>query len=212
MIGFYNYTVILTYMGLLSSILGIFLSCGLNGSPHPEYGVICLMISGLCDMFDGKVARTKERTVPEKNFGIQIDSLSDLICFGILPSVIGYAVGMNSIIDLPILLVFPLCALIRLAYFNVMEEERQKSTTDVRKVYEGLPVTSVALLLPLLYSFKKDIGIEIFPTIYGIALLLIAVAFITRFKIKKPGMRTMLAFIGVGIIELCWLIYKLKSK
>ena len=49
----------------------------------------CLMFSGVCDMFDGKVASTKkERTRSEKRFGIQIDSLSDLVCFGVLPAVI----------------------------------------------------------------------------------------------------------------------------
>ena len=81
MIGFYNYTVILTYMGLASSLIGIYLA--MSGS-HITMAVIALMISGLCDMFDGKVARTRKRTDDEKKFGIQIDSLCDLICFGLL--------------------------------------------------------------------------------------------------------------------------------
>lgn len=213
MIGFYNYTVILTYIGLMSSVLGIFFASGINGNtPHPEYAIVCLMISGFCDMFDGKIARTKERTEPEKNFGIQIDSLCDLICFGLLPSVIGYSIGMNSWADMPILVMFPLCAVIRLAYFNVVEEERQKKTDDARRVYEGLPVTSVALILPLLYSFHKDIGEDIFPNVYGITLFLIALAFITRFKVKKPGVKTMFTFLGVGAVELAWLLYKTKTK
>ena len=74
MIGFYNYTVILTYMSLVSSVLGMFFACGLcGGQPHPEYAMICLMVSGLCDMFDGKVARTKkDRSEAEKKFGIQM--------------------------------------------------------------------------------------------------------------------------------------------
>ena len=162
------------------------------------------MFSGLCDMFDGKIARTRERTESEKKFGIQIDSLCDLVCFGVLPSVIGYSIGMNSWADIPILALFPLCALIRLAYFNVAEEDRQKTTSEVRKVYEGLPVTSVALIFPLLYSFKRDIGREIFPSVYGAVMLIIAIAFITRFKVKKPGMRTMLVFLALGIICLLY--------
>ena len=211
MIGFYNYTVILTYMSLLSSVLGIFLAAGIgDGCPHPEYAVICLMVSGLCDMFDGKVARTRERTEAEKKFGIQIDSLCDLVCFGVLPSVIGYSIGMRSWADMPILLLFPLCAVIRLAYFNVAEEERQKKTAEVRKTYEGLPVTSVALILPLLYSFHKDIGMDAFPIVYGVVMCIIAIAFITRFKIKKPQMKTMFVFLGIGVLELIWLLYKTK--
>lgn len=212
MIGYYNYTVILTYASLISSIFGVFLALGVDGGrAHPEYAIICLMISGLCDMFDGKVARTKkDRTEDEKQFGIQIDSLCDAVCFGVLPAIIGYSVGMKSLADIPILIIFPLCAVIRLAYFNVAEEDRQKKTDDVRKVYEGLSVTSVALILPLLYSFHKDIGSELFPVVYGIALFLIALAFITRFKVKKPSMKTMLCFIGIGAAELVWMLYKTK--
>ena len=211
MIGFYNYTVILTYMSLASSVLGMYFALGLGDlGSHPQYAIICLMVSGLFDMFDGKVARTRKRTEEEKKFGIQIDSLCDLFCFGVLPAVIGYSVGMNQWEDMFVLILFPLCAVIRLAYFNVTEETRQKKTTDVRKEYEGLPVTSVALIIPLLYSFKNEIGADNFPIVYGVFLFFIAVAFITRFKIKKPGMKTMLGFIGIGTLELAWLLYKTK--
>ena len=200
-------------MSLVSSVLGMFFAMGIKGDIHPEYAIICLMISGLCDMFDGKVARTKKnRSENEKKFGIQIDSLCDAVCFGVLPSIIGYSVGMNSWCDVPVLVMFPLCAVIRLAYFNVVEEERQKQTSEVRKTYEGLPVTSVALIIPLLYSFHKDIGSKWFPTIYGFTLFIIAIAFITRFKIKKPTMKTMLTFIGIGFIELVWMLYKTKTR
>lgn len=57
------------------------------------YAVICLMISGLCDMFDGPVARLKNRTTSEESYGVQIDALADIISFGIFPVVIGYASG-----------------------------------------------------------------------------------------------------------------------
>lgn len=213
MIGYYNYTVILTYISLVSSVMGMFFAMGMGGSVHPEYAIMCLMISGLCDMFDGKVARTKkDRTESEKQFGIQIDSLCDVVCFGVLPSIIGYSVGMTSWFDVPVLVMFPLCAVIRLAYFNVNEEERQKKTSEVRKVYEGLPVTSVALILPVVYAFHKEISPEWFPTAYGTTLLLIAIAFITPFKLKKPTMKTMLTFIVLGALELAFMLYKTKIR
>ena len=206
MIGFYNYTVVLTYIGLVSSLCGIYLS--MNGR-HVTAAVILLMISGLCDMFDGKIARTRKRTENEKRFGIQIDSLCDLICFGLLPCAIGYSIGMNKIYHVAVLVFFTLAAVIRLAYFNVMEENRQKVTAENRREYEGLPVTSVALILPLFYSFKKDMG-SLFPEIYMILLLTVGMAFITKFKLKKPKMKTMLIFIGIGALEFIWLIYKAK--
>ena len=54
------------------------------------------MLAGVCDMFDGKIARTMKRTKQEKRFGIQIDSLSDFLCFGVLPAMIGYNIGMTE--------------------------------------------------------------------------------------------------------------------
>ena len=93
MIGFYNYTVILTYCGLLSSLLGMFYAFlgNITGA------AICLVVAGGCDMFDGKIARTKkDRTADEKRFGIQIDSLCDVVCFGVLPTVIGFSVGATK--------------------------------------------------------------------------------------------------------------------
>jgi phosphatidylserine synthase len=86
MLGFYNYTVILTYVSLLISSIGIYLAA----AGHPFYALCCLLASGICDMFDGKIARTRKKsTAEEKRFGIQIDSLCDVICFGVLPSAIG---------------------------------------------------------------------------------------------------------------------------
>lgn len=208
MIGYYNYTVILTYISLASAVTGIYFA--MDGR-HIIVSVIALLISGLCDMFDGKIARTKERTESEKRFGIQIDSLCDLVCFGALPGAIGFAIGMRQIYHILILIFFTLAAVIRLAYFNVSEELRQTETSDRRKTYEGLPVTSVSLILPLFYSFRKDMG-KLFPDLYAFLILLIGIAFITRFKIKKPQMKTMLIFIGIGVLEFIWLIYRYKLK
>ena len=57
------------------------------------------MFSGFCDMFDGIVARTKkDRTDEEKRFGIQLDSLSDIVCFGVLPFVIGVCSGARGVV------------------------------------------------------------------------------------------------------------------
>ena len=85
MIGFFDYTTILTYASLVSAIMGIVFS--LSGAGHPFIGSFFLLFCGLCDAFDGKVARTKSnRTEREKNYGIQIDSLTDIIAFGVFCS------------------------------------------------------------------------------------------------------------------------------
>ena len=100
MLGVYDYTVVLTYVSLMVSIGGMMFA--VNG--HLHLGVMCLAISGLCDMFDGKIARTKKnRTEVEKRFGIQIDSLSDIVCFGVAPAGLCYCFGMRGVIGVAIL-------------------------------------------------------------------------------------------------------------
>jgi len=202
MLGFYNYTVILTYISLFSAVFGV--TFAFEG--HTFWAVFCLLLSGFCDMFDGKVAKTMKRTEDEKKFGIQIDSLSDVIAFGILPAVIGYSLGLTEWWGKAIMATFVLAALIRLAYFNVMEEKRQSKTSETRKEYLGLPVTTDALIFPLIYAFNK-----LFPTnfhlIYAAMLLLVAFLFLFKFKVKKPKLKGMIIMTIAGIIELTLLIW-----
>lgn len=197
MLGFYNYTVIVTYLGLASAVAGMFFA---NGG-KPTIAILCLLFSGLCDMYDGKIARTRKRNDNEKKFGIQIDSLADLVCFGVLPAMIGYSIGMDKPYYLVVLIWYVLAALIRLAYFNVMEEERQSKTVERRKTYSGLPVTTVALFFPILYTFRKYIG-TFFPAAYAGLMLIIGFLFLLNFTVKKPGKRGMLILLIIGIAEL----------
>ena len=159
MIGFYDYTVIATYLGVASSFLGMTL---LTRPSLIRYAICCLMFSGFCDMFDGKIARSKKnRTNAQKAFGIQIDSLADVICFGVFPALINYTLsGGNRIIGTITSIIFVLCGLIRLAYFNVMEEERQQQTTECRKYYQGMPITSISVILPTVYLLKYLLHIK----------------------------------------------------
>ena len=184
MLGFYNYTVILTYMGMLAGFVGI--TCASSGNVRGA--LICLLIAGVCDMFDGKIASTMERTRQEKRFGVQIDSLSDLICFGVLPALIVYVYTDSRLRLIPCAL-YALCALIRLAWFNVDEEERQDRETGRRKFYLGLPVTSAALIFPVLIGLGTKHHWPL-HTLLPLVMLLTAAAFLTPFRLKKPSLPT----------------------
>ena len=65
MLGVYDYTVILTYISVLSASTGIFVT--LTNPGHPYIGMVFLLLCGLCDTFDGKVARTKKNRTKSKN-------------------------------------------------------------------------------------------------------------------------------------------------
>jgi CDP-diacylglycerol--serine O-phosphatidyltransferase len=164
------------------------------------------MIAGFCDMFDGKIASTmKTRTKSEKRFGIQIDSLSDLICFGALPASIGYLCGARSIFALIVSMAFLLGALIRLAWFNVNEEERQESEDGCRKAYLGLPVTSSAVIVPFFIGLGYLLELPM-DKIFPVILLAVAILFITPFKMKKPALIGKLILISLGILSLVFVL------
>ena len=203
MIGVYDYTVIATYASLFVGLCGIF--AAMDG--EPLFAVLALMIAGILDAFDGRIARTKKnRTEREKRFGIQIDSLNDLVCFGVLPAVIGFAsFESRSAFFLASLAFFTLAALIRLAFFNVTEEERQNTTNEVRKYYLGLPVTSAALLIPFFWILAHYLPVsDSFG--YGAACFLLGVLFITPVQVKKPGLGGILVLAALGLAELAFLI------
>lgn len=199
MIGFYNYSVIMTYVGLSSTIIGI--TQVISG--NYKIAILCLIISGVCDMFDGNIARTmKNRTEPEKQFGIEIDSLCDIICFCVFPAVFSYAVSGNKLLGTIAAVMLILGGVIRLAYFNVMELKRQKETTGKRKVYQGLPVTSMSMILPPLYILRDVFGSNLYSYIVPVVLIIVSILFVLNFKFKKPGktVSIIMALYGVALL------------
>ena len=220
MIGVYDYTVILTYLSTISGVVGIIVT--MTGIGHPYCGTLFLMLSGLLDGFDGKVARTKkDRTEMEKEFGIKIDSLSDLICFGVLPASIGVAqlrvsgiltdLGRNAerpehysmiLLLISIAAFYVLAALIRLAYFNATTDERAEEAKIKGKAYfTGLPVTTAALIFPLTlvihWFTRADLTIFYFWLMFIVAIL-----FVGNFKVPKPNKKQFAVIILIGFVEL----------
>lgn len=198
MVGFYNYTVILTYIGLLSAVTGVCLASVGN----PSAAIVCLMVSGFCDLFDGSIAKTRKRTAREKKFGIQIDSLTDLVCFGVLPAAIAFSIGLTRWFEILLAAVYVLAALIRLAYYNVTEDELQAGGGH-RTSYEGMPVTTAALGFPLCYALRYFLG-DACRWPYLAFLALLAAAFVIKIPVKKLGMPGMIAAacVGLGVLAL----------
>lgn len=193
MIGVYNYTVILTYMSLVSSLVGMMFT--VNG--HYKTALVCLALSGLCDMFDGKVARTKkDRTEDEKNFGIQIDSLCDVVCFGAFPIILAYCMGMRGFIGIIILAWYGVNGVIRLAYFNVMEGKRQDTTDELMKYYSGLPITSISIILPLVCMLKVVFHGN-FLILLHCTMLMVGTLFVVNFKVRKPKNTTLTVLVCI---------------
>lgn len=214
MLGFYNYTVILTYLSVVSAGIGMFLA----SQGEIKSAIFCLMFSGLCDMLDGPVARTKKnRTESEKKFGIQIDSLCDCVSFGVQPAVLIYFIAINNLEKMTWLeiaglvagIMLLLGAVIRLAFFNVSEEERQQTEgKKLRSGYRGLPVTNVSWILPLVLLTGYFLKGDAYALVMVITELVISVLFILDFpfpkfhgkKLAAVGVCGLAVFIGICLM------------
>ncbi len=195
-IGVYNLANFVTLMGLASAVAAIFVA----GYGEIKLAVCLFLLSGLCDMFDGRIARGKGgRTRKEKVFGIQIDTVCDMVSFGVTPVVIVYNCGYNQWYDVAIYILYAACAAIRLAYFNTQALEE---TPDLNmKAFTGVPVPFSCMVLPplmILHDMRlPDIAQNI---IFDVVILAVGIAFILNVKIKKLNLVQSLFLIAFEIV------------
>lgn len=223
-VGYWHYGVILTYLSLTLSVCGICFAAASGGPRRSDIAAFFVLLAGLCDAFDGLVARTrKRRSDNDKLFGMNIDSLSDMVSFGVAPIMVGVALGMTRWYYCIIYVFFVLCGLVRLAYYDVSEVNRLKDPASARRdSYEGLPITNVSLALPVFYLFAtlfdvhpEWIGLTsdtiiIYQSIIMMSLYVICgFLFVFKFKMFKAHVRGLiitvvtitLTVIGLALIR-----------
>jgi CDP-diacylglycerol--serine O-phosphatidyltransferase len=98
------------------------------------------------DVVDGRVARWRHHASP---LGRELDSLADVISFGVAPACLAYAAGMNGTLDQLVLLYFVACGISRLARYNITAEAMSAATGKVT-YFEGTPIPTSVLLVALL--------------------------------------------------------------
>jgi len=113
------------------------------------------------DVLDGRVARSRHT---QSAFGRELDSLADVISFGVAPAALGFAAGLTGVLDWIALLYFVCCGVSRLARYNVTAEAMAKETGKVT-YFEGTPIPTSVVLVGLL-AFAASQG-RIGEAIYG---------------------------------------------
>ena len=107
---------------------------------------VLLFAALICDIVDGYWARRARR---QSVLGADLDSLADVISFGVAPAVLGFTLGMRGGWDMLILTFFVVCGISRLARFNVTAEALSEGTGKV-KYFEGTPIPTSILIVTLL--------------------------------------------------------------
>jgi CDP-diacylglycerol--serine O-phosphatidyltransferase len=203
-IGIINAPNAITLVGLIASIETVFLA--LRG--RFELALIALMFAGLCDIYDGWVARKLKTNPHEQVFGSQLDTIIDMASFGIVPPVFFFALGLNSLLDEALFLFYASCAAMRLAAFNTMLIESDGKISS----YTGLPVTYVSWIFPLLMVLGAFTSPAVYLPVARLLILVVAVLFITNVRIPKlrDGFRYALTALTFAL-TIFWLGFSLQK-
>lgn len=199
-LGAYNPACLLTLSGFVAAVAAIVLAT----AGEIEFALVGLMLAGLADLFDGVVARRIIRSPYEKEFGVQLDTVVDVVSFVVVPFVIAVAAGLHATPALVVLMVFALAGAVRLAHFNTLSAQGADQSTHHR----GLPVTYTALILPLLFVLRDAIPGRTFLLVLGVAFALVAVAFVTDVPVRKPRGAFYAVFPVLGAVLIAYWLWR----
>ncbi|MGH7915016.1 MAG: CDP-diacylglycerol--serine O-phosphatidyltransferase [Candidatus Binataceae bacterium] len=192
----------ITSLGLLSGFFG--LVSAINS--HFELAAVMILIAFVCDGLDGRVARLSRTSSP---FGVEYDSLSDVVAFGVAPAGIAYCWSLRLLGTWGVVIagMFVICAALRLARFNV-----QTGSTDKRR-FVGLPVPGAAAMIAgcvLAYSYfelesPRALVIVMAPLTVALASLMISRVPYPSFKSINLRQRAPVELVVVMLIALAFL-------
>jgi len=114
---------------------------------HVYYACGMVFAALVFDVLDGRIARWRQKT---SGMGRELDSLADIISFGVAPAVIAYGCGMQGLYDRIVLTFFVACGVSRLARYNITAEELSGDGDKV-KYFEGTPIPTSLLLVIVLF-------------------------------------------------------------
>jgi len=162
---------------------------GTQDARHLYLGALLVPLALIFDVLDGRIARWRHAASP---MGRELDSLADVISFGVAPAALAFAAGVDTWVDKMILLFFSMCGLSRLARYNVTAESLSNEKGKV-EYFEGTPIpTSVVPLglLVLAFSTGNLYRVEVLGvTFHAIALVFLvsgALMISKTLRIPKP--------------------------
>lgn len=174
-IGVWNLANCVTWLGIAAAVLALYFALAGNA----RLAMLVFLVSGLCDLFDGRVARMFKRTDVEKAFGIQLDSFADTVSFVVFP-----AVFLLTLTAAPwavvLAILYILAGITRLCWFDI-------TTDGDTKYFAGVPVTYMALVLPLVFLIINKAAADLLPVFTAAALAVMGILYILNIRVKKPG-------------------------
>jgi len=195
-IGYYSIANCVTLFGLLSSVTACFLAA--NG--NFKFAVYMLFIACMCDIADGTLARkVKDRSIEDRQFGIQLDSICDVVSFGVTPCFMAFSFGFDGVLDVIIYGFFIVAGAIRLAYFNTLAN---KNPGKKMKYFRGVPIPFSTFVITVLFLLTTFIPAVVTVWFFRIGLLGLGLAYILNIKVKKPHGKQAMIILGAEVLLL----------
>ncbi|MGF1609776.1 MAG: CDP-diacylglycerol--serine O-phosphatidyltransferase [Kiloniellales bacterium] len=170
-----------------------------------ERAVIAVMVASVLDGLDGRIARALKA---QSRFGAELDSLSDIVCFGVAPAVVIYLWSLNAAGGLgwALALLFAVCCALRLARFNIALDEVDRRPAWMHNYFVGVPAPAAAglALLPLVLGLQFEESAFANPGITGLTMIGVSALMVSRLptfafkRVKIPGRYVVFALLGVG--------------
>ncbi|MFP6757305.1 MAG: CDP-diacylglycerol--serine O-phosphatidyltransferase [Alphaproteobacteria bacterium] len=146
-----------------------------------EAAAIALLLAMICDALDGRLARLLRAT---SEFGVQLDSLADIVNFGVAPAIVLHIWVLSEIrgAGWAVVLFFAVCCALRLARFNVGATSAEAEPATSSRFFTGMPAPAGCgvVLLPLLLSFELGEGWWTHPLVVGAHVLVVAFLMVSR--------------------------------
>jgi CDP-diacylglycerol---serine O-phosphatidyltransferase len=138
-----------------------------------DVAALLIPLALLFDVLDGRIARWRHQASP---LGRELDSLADVISFGVAPAAIAFAAGLDTVVDTLGLTFFALCGLSRLARYNITAEAMSAETGKVA-YFEGTPIpSSIVPLAILMFAFHRTMLLPV--RLLGVEFHLVALVFV----------------------------------
>jgi CDP-diacylglycerol---serine O-phosphatidyltransferase len=178
---------LLTYLAIVAAAVAIAFTTGPSTRFWAGAGIAAAIAF---DLFDGRFARLFQRTEDERRVGIEIDSLADVISFGLAPSICMLRATPAGPVARTVLLVaalfYLLCIVTRLAHFNVFQAETGG--------FIGLPSNMPALVCAVVLLWVPD------PTLTALVLIVGGAATVGGFRIRRPGAIVLYSLLATTVV------------
>jgi CDP-diacylglycerol--serine O-phosphatidyltransferase len=163
MLRSYTMADVFTLSNAACGTVSIFLCLNYLDLGNPQFiwiAFLLIPIALIFDALDGWVARKRQAW---SILGADLDSLADVVSFGVAPAVIGFTLGLRGIWDMIFLVYFVVCGISRLARFNVTAADLADASTGKVKYFEGTPIPTSVVLVAVLAALTQqcNVGIEL---------------------------------------------------